>query len=510
MRTEVGGRIRLRALSAVVAALACAVSVLGGAHVGPAEAATPARVTDVRVVSPTVTGSTASLTVRWDRAGRASGYQVLWSRSRRMTDPRVASTRTRSLTVRRLRQNVTYCFQVRGVSGRTKGRRSAVVCRLTPRRVGQAGAVWMSKQVVEGTGTAATTTLTVRWPRVGGATSYELDYRLGRTVQAPGKVTRKGISGETAIVRGLRPGQVYCFQVRGRNSAGYGYRSPTHCKFTMPAGRRAAASPSATVVDVGSFNACSDACPGWSTRAPKVRDRILAMNVGVMAMQEAGSATDYLDRNLPGYTKACQVGAGRAEADHWDSQSLFVRDADYTVVPGTANGVRFAAKTHGACWVEVIDRSTGRRLVVASVHLLNGKGDAEDRERYAQTGTLLGRIDAQYQNQPGGMPSLVLAGDFNSHRSRAFDGPRVRLEARRFHDGYDVAASYDSPPWQNSASGWLAVPVSSWTWGVHIDRVFAPAGAHVRSWRIVEPMSGGRYTQLLSDHSPVRVSIQLR
>jgi hypothetical protein len=505
MGTDIAGTIRPRPLLAVLAALACAVSVLGGAQSSPAQAATPARVVDVRVTNPVISGSTANLTVRWDRAARARSYQVLWSRSRRMTNPRVASTRNRSLTVRRLRQGVTYCFQVRGVSGRTKGRRSAVVCRVTPRRVPQARPVWIRSQAVEGTGAAATTTLTVRWPRVPGATTYELDYRMGRNVQLAGKITKRGIRGETAIVRGLRPGQAYCFQVRGRNSAGYGTRSATHCKFTMPADRRATASPEPTIIDVGTFNLCSDACPAWPTRAPKVPARILAMDVGLMAVQEADSGTDYLDSYLPGYTKGCQVGDGRAELDHWDSQTVFVRDADYTIVRGTANGMRFAGKTHGACWVEVIDNSTGRHIVVASVHLLNGKGATEDRTREAQTAALLSRIDQDY---PSSMP-LVLAGDFNSSRSRDYDAPRVVLERRRFHDGYDVAASYLSPPWQNSASGWYAVPVSSWTWGAHIDRVFAPPSAHVRSWQIVEPMAGGRYTQLLSDHSPVKVSIQL-
>lgn len=509
MGTDTGGRIRPRALPAVVAALACAVSLLGGAHASPAEAATPARVTDARVASPTISGSTASLTVRWDRAARANSYQVLWSRSRRMTNPRVASTRNRSLTVRRLRQGATYCFQVRGVAGRTRGARSAVVCRATPRRLARAGAAWVSKQAIEGSGGAASTTLTVRWPRLAGATSYELDYRLGRTVQAPGKITRKGIRGEVAVVRGLRPGRIYCFQVRGRNGAGYGMRGSTHCKFTMTTDRRPSGSP--FVLDVGSYNVCSMACSGWSARAPKVRDRVKAIGVGVMAVQEAGEATPYLAEHLDGYDQACKTGDGAAwrgsTSAHLDGQSLFIRTTDYSVVRGTANGIQFnSGNSHGACWVELVHRATQHRVIVASVHLRNGQGDAEDRIRHAQTSTLMQLIAEQF---PTGRPPIVLAGDFNSHRSRSFDAPRLRLEQSGFHDAYDVAASYDSPTWRNSGHGWSVTPATSTLWGSHIDRVWAPAGAHVRSWRIIEPVVAGRYSELLSDHSPLRVSIQL-
>lgn len=381
-------------------------------------------------------------------------------------------------------------------------------------RPAQGKPVWMQKQAIEG----GRTTLVVRWPQVAGAKSYQLEWAKGMSVQVPGKSTRSGIrppaTGHvTTVVRGLMPGRIYCFQVRGHNRAGYGPRSPRHCKVTMHAKRAPSASP--LVVDVGSWNTCSYSCADWATRAPKIRDRIASLNVGVMALQEAGNATSYIADHLAGHTQACQTGDGAAwrssTSSRQDGQSVFVRDSAYAVVPGTANGHQFAAgKSHGACWVEVEHRATGRHLVVASVHLLNGKGDQEDRTRYAQTSTLLQMIADHYAQLGRPRPPLVLAGDFNSQRGRPYDAPRVRLEASGFHDAYDVAASYDSPPWLSSGHGWTSVPACSWLWGSHIDRIWAPPLAHVRSWRLVEPMASGRYTQVLSDHSALRVSMTIR
>lgn len=518
MRTHSVHRRGLRALLAAIALLLCTSGLVAGVADPAAAAPKPARVKGVKLVRPTIDGATASLTVKWKRTARARSHKVKWWPEPK-TGARSERTRGRSHTITGLAQGASYCAKVRAYNGKRKGRWSKVVCRTTP-RLAPGGAVWMDAQQVDG----ATTTLGIRWHRVEGAASYELDYAPGdgsvqndkkkRTVTVPAG----GAAVEGRVVGGFEPGRVYCFQVRALNRYGAGLRGPTHCKYTMPVSR--AARPAAFTLDAGTYNICSNVCKvgsqAWSARRDGVAERILAADLDVIGVQEAGNpATNDLTADLDGYGLGCRVGDGSTWNPSLDAQArnqaLFVRSSTYSVVAGTASGIRFSqvgdvSPTHGACWVEVQHRATGRRLLVASVHLVQPIGASWDAGRAQQTAELMAAIGRQY---PLGSPPVVLVGDFNSHRSRATDAPREHLETLGFHDSYDVAASYLSPPFQNSAHGWNVVPVTSWRWGDHLDHVFAPAGAHVASWQILEPQNpDGTYARLLSDHSLLRVSLQ--
>ncbi|WP_418064465.1 fibronectin type III domain-containing protein [Pimelobacter simplex] len=511
-------RSRTHTAVVVLATIATAVALLGALPTPAAEAAraaAPGKAKHVRLVQPTVSGDRAGLTVKWNRAKRARTYRVRWSTSSTMAGAQATSTRGRSVVLRNLAQGVTYCAQVRAKAGKQKGPWSRPVCRTTP-RLDPVGAPWVSGQVVQGTA-PSTVAVTFSWPRVAGASGYQVDYAPGTgSVQSnrKKKTVKADISG-SRTVRGLTPGGTYCFQVRALSKWGTGLRSTTGCRLLTRAERTVP--PRAFALDFATWNVCSTMCskPSWAKRQVAVRDRIQRMNADVVAVQEAIAATPYLTANLGGYTRGCQVGDGTtAQGNTVGRQALYVRTSTYNVVAGTNQGIIFSQvgdvyPSHGACWVELQNKATGQHVVVASVHLVHPIGAKYDKGRDRQTLQLLTAIAQRYAGKP--MPPVALAGDFNSHRQRAYDGPRVRLEANGYRDSFDVAARFLTPSYRNSAHGWATTPLVTPRTGNHLDRVFTSAGIHAASWRIDEPMTadGRYYAGLLSDHSPVITSLRI-
>lgn len=394
---------------------------------------------------------------------------------------------------------------------------------LAASRPAKAGIVWMTHQVQR---TGPTVSLRLEWARVSGASVYEVEYAPASGVITTDEVQRsrskkvKRLRGDrdslqAVMVDGLRPGTTYCFQLRGQNSAGYGYRGGPHCKVTVRSSRSV---PAASIpLVVGTWNTCSTACATslgpWSTRGPWVRNRIEQMDVGaggravdVVAIQEGNEATSYLTDELDGtFTRGCQTGDGTGSR-YDDNQSVFVRDATYEVVPDTNGGLSFEQyddKAHGACWVKVREKESGQEVVVVGLHLWPQNSALGDSRRAAQTDDVADAVNAAFPDE-----TVVYAGDFNSTRSRATDGPLKRLYAEGQDDAYDQSLRYLSRPTRNSASGTSTTIRNSWTWGDHVDRVFAPAGVHVATWEVDYRLDGSRYASpMLSDHNPVLVSL---
>ncbi|WP_156391762.1 MULTISPECIES: fibronectin type III domain-containing protein [unclassified Nocardioides] len=481
-----------------------------------ADGGRPGAISSVRVGEGRTVGADARLVVRWRAARGATSYQVFYAGSRSMAGAKSKRTTRTGIAIHGLRADRGYCFRVRAVrrvgSRLLNGRATGVICARTPRPVRTSHAAWMSaQQVVTGTG-GATTTLTIHWPRTGGATSYDLllapssdvlgsRYRTARTGIRVG-----GGSQETFVLRGLKPDTLYCFRVRGRSSTGIGNLGPLHCKVTMPAARALAPTPLA--MNVATFNVCGRAlsCQRWSweTRRPVVKQHILMSGADVVAIQEGRTRIADIEADLAGsgFVKACDASG---------AQAVFVRSSVYAVAPNSADGVRFATDlSHGGCWVRLLHSATRTPVVVASVHLYVGSGDVGNRTRAAQTSQVLDLMAAKYGaiNQPG-TPRFVIAGDFNSHRSHSVDAPLVRLNQAGFADAYDVSATYRLP-YLNSANGYDVVPRTSLLWGAHVDRIFVPQGGSATGWRTISRLSNGRYVAPMpSDHHPVAATVYL-
>lgn len=519
MRPDTTPRRARHLLLAAIAVLLCTSGLVAGFAEPASAAPKPARVKGVKLTKPRVDGTTASFKVKWKRAARATSYKVQW----RTPGGKAHKERTRktSLTIKKLAQGTDYCVKVRAYNGKRKGKWSRTRCRTTA-RLAQVQPVWVDQQHHQG----ATVALTFRWNEVAGATSYELDYVRGqqdiqkdpdtRTVQ----VAAAGSGVASVTVGGLEPGRVYCFQVRPSGPLGRGAFGSAGCKSTVPVSR-AASQP--TKLSLMTWNVCSASGPAcaahpWDDRKTQAKARIAAIGPDAVALQEAAPAVNDLE-TTDGYERACRTGDGYLKNPNAHpenpliqgtrNQSLLIRSNKFDAVPGTANGYRFYGYTHGGCWVVVEEEGTGKKLVLASVHLVNPASaplPGNDQARWDQMSAFWLAIAADPNTTS--LP-IVIAGDFNSDRGSGWDSPRDYLNVFGMDDAYDVAEQYAALPYLNSFNAWSAVPRIFPRWGGHIDRVFVPPFARVTSWRTEEPYANGLWTNLLSDHAPVRVTVEI-
>lgn len=496
MRPDTTTRRVRHLLLAAIAVLLCT-SGLVAANASPASAAPkPAKVKGVKLKKPRVDGTTASFKVKWKRAARATSYKVQWRTPG--GKPHKERTRKTTMTIKKLAQGTDYCVKVRAYNGKRKGKWSKTRCRTTA-TLAPVQPVWVEAQQVQG----ATVTLTFRWNEIAGATSYDFDYVKGQQ-PIQGHKNKKRVqvaavgSGTAAVtIGGFEPRATYCFQVRPSGPKGVGAFGTAGCKYTEPTDR--VGGP--IQVNMMTWNVCANVCDGWAVREPLIKQRITQIQPDAVAIQEGPNVGYDGMEPLPGYVRACKAGDGNGA--EWRNQTLFVRTAKYSVVNGSARGIRFPGYTHGGCWVEVIDNAAGansRHLVLTSVHLAPPK-DASDTERYSETYQFLEAIKAAYAGAP---PQIVLTGDYNSTRNSSWDAPRELLNGAGYDDAFDVAERYNTLPYINSWNAWRNPAPQSWRWGEHVDRVFVTPGAKVTSWQMESPFAG---SQQLSDHSPVRVTV---
>lgn len=523
MRPDTTPRRGRLLLLAAIAVLLCTSGLVAGFAEPASAAAKPAKVKGVKLTKPRVDGATASFKVKWKRAARATSYKVQW----RVPGgkPHKERTRKTTMTIKKLAQGTDYCVKVRAYNGKRKGKWSKTRCRTTA-QLAQVQPVWVDRQQVQG----ATVALTFRWNEVPGATSYDFDYVKGQQpiqghknkVRVP--VASSGGGTASLTIGGLEPRAVYCFQVRPSGPVGVGAFATAGCKYTQPTDR---ATGGSLKVNLMTWNVCSadgPACAGhpWDSRATAAKARIASVGADAVALQEATPAVNDLE-TVSGYERACRAGDGYLKnpnnhpeyplAAGTRNQSLLIRSDTFDVVAGTANGYRFYGYTHGGCWAELVDKRPGagnRHVVIASLHLAP-PSQASDQTRYNQTAAFMLALQSDVASRYplGGAPPVLVAGDYNSDRNSGWDGAREYLGYLGYDDAYDVAEQYATLPYLNSFTGWSAVPRIFPRWGGHIDRVFVSPGARVTSWRTEEPYANGVWTSLLSDHAPVRVTVEI-
>lgn len=369
------------------------------------------------------------------------------------------------------------------------------------------------------------TSVTLTWPRFKRAKSYRVhratNYAMTKGVRV--KRTKK----LRVTVRRLRPGVEYCFKVRAYNRKGkHIATSARTCKPTA-----AAPLPSRGVrVSVLTYNVCSKVCDNradlaskgmkaWAVRRGTVTGTILRSGADVVALQESsgwktvvqdlGSAYDvvpemgrYAYSSLVFKRSRFTLVTDRITHDDPTSQQPYVEHRPRSATISLPNG-------RLATWAELRDRRTGKSTIFVSAHLSDQTTKAANRRRQLETTSLIRQVDSVNTQRV----RVVHLGDFNSNKSRghAKDQPARVMGSHGYVDAYDQARRLTRPNFNSATHGALK-PVTSYTYGDHVDKVWIRRGdgIGVLSWANINPMRGKKYAGPLgSDHCPILVNLRM-
>lgn len=353
------------------------------------------------------------------------------------------------------------------------------------------------------------TSLTIDWPGATNAKTYEIFMSRSYDMSSAKKYTS---TSSVRQITGLSRGIDYFFQVRGVNGSHVGTKSNRVGHTTI----YRQGPNTGPVFRVMTYNVCSRVCSGWSTRQSAALGRITAYQPDIVAAQEA----NYLP-----------APSGFSQALYWSGKRLFYLSSRFDPVIGPGDGAlppktsQGCSPTHSekdrtgyillgfhdngcryAVWTELIDKATRQHTIFATVHTVAGDTLTRSQERRTETLALLA---AMQSINAAGLP-VVYAGDFNSHKNRAYDYVADAFHGAGYYDAYDLARNLRRQH-MNSFNDFQITPKISYKWGDHIDHVWvAPRKTRVDYWRngalIVDEKM---VTPIPSDHSPLVIDLQV-
>lgn len=359
---------------------------------------------------------------------------------------------------------------------------------------------------------ASTTSLTVDWADIPGATSYYVYAGTSHAqVTRPEQPVNRKVTTSKATVTGLTPGRAYFIQVRGVSSAGMGLRSAPVAHETITAqATLPATAPSYLAV---SWNVCSNVCSGFSSRKAIVDKRIGELAPDLVGLQEASKYT-----TAPSGYRFVFNG----------QNDVLVRNGTFAPVAaksgGPTSGAKlfpstYAAAGKGMSWAAV-RHSSGAYLLIVNTHLVVGTSASLVRQREYEAGKLADTVTATLTTLNKTHRSLtdwtkvpvVIMGDFNTHKSRVGDKTMAVLEQRGWHDAYDQARVLSLQHYNTANQGFTLTPFVSVTWGDHVDKVLVrPSRSVVHRWANAGKTAGGKWIGPLgSDHHPLSVRLSVR
>lgn len=358
---------------------------------------------------------------------------------------------------------------------------------------------------------ATTTSLTVDWSSVGGADEYYVYWATSHSaVVSPKRAYRKVAASQTTIT-GLKPGVAYYVQARAVRDGVMGDRSAPSAHETITA--QASFPAGAAQYRALTWNICSNACSGISSRARVINSRIGELKPDVVAMQEASR-----------YTKA-PTGYRHVVNGQND---ILVRSGSFSLVgknkagatTGTARfSSKYAGSGKGLAWAALKHRS-GAYVLVVNAHLTVGGSSSQIKQREYEAGRLPSFVRstlAKLAASHGGLTNwknapVIVLGDLNTHKSRRTERTQQILEDLGWHDAYDQARGLSGQHRNSAIPGMSSTPVIGVTWGDHVDKVLVrPSRTVVYGWANGGKMSGSKYAMPLgSDHQPVVVRLSVK
>ncbi|MFI8632805.1 endonuclease/exonuclease/phosphatase family protein [Microbacterium sp. NPDC077663] len=359
---------------------------------------------------------------------------------------------------------------------------------------------------------ASTTSLTVDWADIPGATSYYVYAGTSHAqVTRPEHPVNQKVTTSKATVTGLKPGVAYFIQVRGVSSAGMGPRSSPVAHETITAQATLPSTwPSYHAV---SWNVCSNVCSGFSSRKTVIDRRIAELAPDIVGLQEASKYT----AAPSGYRFAYN-----------GQNDILIRNGRFAPVAAKSGGATsgaavfpstYAPAGKGMSWAAV-RHSSSAYLLVVDTHLVVGTSASLVRQREYEAGKLADAISATLTKLNKTHRSLtdwtkapvIVMGDFNTHKSRTGDKTMAVLEQRGWHDAYDQARVLSLQHYNTANPTMSLTPFVSVTWGDHIDKVLVrPSRSVVFRWANAGKTANGKWIGPLgSDHHPLSVRVGLR
>lgn len=200
----------------------------------------------------------------------------------------------------------------------------------------------------------------------------------------------------------------------------------------------------APVITVATYNVCKRTCGSgrydWHHRRAAVVRNIAASGADVVAVQEAAGTVRQIARRLPGYALVTTSTGGCGRGCTQDSFVL-VRSATVAAVGqgGTTlsaiSGLRWSGTfDRGWSWAYLVQRATGARFLVASVHLPNGKNSRMEQLRRAAAAGVVSKLRSNAAARGLSGITTIVAGDLNSFARRQPQGAQRVLQQAGFRD----------------------------------------------------------------------------
>ncbi|GAA3516628.1 hypothetical protein GCM10022234_09820 [Aeromicrobium panaciterrae] len=435
----------------------------------------------------TRTATTTSVAISWNTVAGATGYTVCLlptptapACSHRST---LSPSTTASFTGLTTQPGTDFYYRV--ISHNTAGQTSSAT-------------LSFDLAVATVTGLTAKTDgkqhLVLTWSPATNASKYAVQI-------ATDKAMTTGVVGGTATSPtftspALRPGTLYYFRVRGTNDAVAGtYSAIGELKFGTPG----------TAVRIVTYNLCGqDKCltstnkmKTWSsTRKPLAGSLVRSAAPDIVATQESTTKDTNFATQLPGF-----------KLSHYKSaKSLFYKTSKYSLVSSGEITLSSSLKKY-AVWADLKDLN-GTRFIVVNLHLVAGKGKANDDERTREMTAL---INGVRKINPSGLP-VVYAGDFNSNDSNAnqskykggYDAPLRSFKAIGVVDSYSTSKTLINQIW-NSANQAKNPPLKH---SDHVDHVYTSPDVKATSWKVLLRLSGTSHAlPFASDHNALVVDL---